>query len=216
VNAAIVLSNPAVAAGGSVAAGATGGSPSLSNSEGLSPAGVLAVTTGRSAPDTGSLVEAATNGSTFSLGEPETSQVEVAGDRAVPDPARLVPDLRGRSEAGGMRVEAGGVEGVEEPVPSPRGSDLLAGFLPLDRAALERAVDRFLSEFERLGAELTGGASATGLVPALAAVTIAALALEVVRRRRSADDPARLCTTDDEDDLLGFPAGPTCWSLGEV
>jgi hypothetical protein len=212
-NAAIILSNAAVARGGSDAAGLAGGSSNASNPESPSPAGVLALTSGRSVLDTGLAKETTTKESTVSPAESETVPVTGAGRRAVPDPARHLPDLRGRSEAGGRVVEAGG---VEEPVPSPRGSDLLTTFLPFDRASLESAVDRFLTEFERLGAELAGGASVPRLVPALAVVTISALALEVVRRRRSGDAPARPCTTDDDEDLLGFAAGPTCWSLGEA
>jgi hypothetical protein len=146
-------------------------------------------------------------------GKSETSQVLAAWSRAVAAAPRQVRDLQGGSEAADVVVLVGD---VEEPAASPRGSDLLTSFLPVDRASLESAIDRFLVEFEKLGTEWGDEVSATRLVPALAAVTIPALALEVVRRKRIAKDSAGLSTEADEEGLVRFPGYPTHWSLGEV
>ena len=140
-----------------------------------------------SAESAGSATETREEEATSAPGAFEITLAKVGWRGFVPHSSHQVRDLRKRSDA--MIANETLIE-VEEPVPSPRGSDLLTNFLPFDRASLENAIDRFLVEFENLGAELTGRAPATHLVPALAVVTISALATEVARRKRSAMDRA--------------------------
>ena len=96
---------------------------------------------------------------------PESAEQAVAGIRLARTP--------------GISPEAEAVDGL----PAPEGSDLLADFLPSDRASLDRAIDRLLDGFEGLGADLSRGVEATGLAPSTAVWGLALAALEVIRRR---------------------------------
>ena len=132
----------------------------------------------------------------------------------------------GRIRAAGIR-RAGRVEAAsgpeelvlesgpgQEPRLSPRNSELLTDFLPFDRSCLAEAIDRFLAEFEGLGADLADWQSSTGMLPVLAAVTLTAVASEVARRRSRAGAPA--ATTEDEDEgWARLPGFPGAWSFAE-
>jgi hypothetical protein len=99
--------------------------------------------------------------------------------------------------------------------PRPRSADLIASALPYDRAALDRAIDRFFQQFEDLKpGDLVGRRPAHIVLYALA-LTSTFAALDVVRRRW------RLTTTDKHlrlrqplmiADHIGFPELPASWS----
>jgi hypothetical protein len=102
----------------------------------------------------------------------------------------------------------------QEPPPSPRNSELLTDFLPFDRSGLAAAIDHFLTEFEGLGAELADWRASAGVLPALAAVTIAVVASDLVRRR-SRGGQGEASAADEDEGLarsLGFPG---TWSFAD-
>jgi hypothetical protein len=99
--------------------------------------------------------------------------------------------------------------------PSPRGSELLTDFLPFNRSSLAEAIDRFLVEFEGLGAELADWRSSTGVFPALAAVTIAAVASDVVCRRSHGG--RREAVEEEHNECFArSPSFPGGWSFAET
>jgi hypothetical protein len=101
-----------------------------------------------------------------------------------------------------------------EPAPSPRNSELLTDFLPFDRSGLAAAIDQFLAEFEGLGAELADWRSSTGVLPGLAAVTIAVVASDLARRRSRSGQTEASAADEDEGlaQSLGFPGA---WSFAD-
>jgi hypothetical protein len=102
----------------------------------------------------------------------------------------------------------------QEPAPSPRNSGLLTDFLPFDRSGLAEAIEQFLAEFEGLGAELADWQSSTGVLPALATVTVAVVASELARRRSRGAQPEASAAEEDEGlaRSLGFPG---TWSFAD-
>lgn len=72
---------------------------------------------------------------------------------------------------------------------APRGADLLAAVLPLDRDAIEASVSRFLAQFEGEGAEVGGDTDVRW--PRWVVVGAGGLALEVARRWRERGESAR-------------------------
>ena len=99
------------------------------------------------------------------------------------DKAPEVPEFDARIVEGVRLADVPGLfpapEGVEA-LPSPERSDLLDGFLPADRAALDRAIDGLL---DGLGEELSRGVEATTLFPSPVVWGFALAVLEVTRRR---------------------------------
>jgi hypothetical protein len=99
----------------------------------------------------------------------------------------------------------------------PQESDVLTRFLPFDRASLELAIDRFLSEFEGLGAELSRLDGSMNLLPGLIAIAVGVSAAGLaVRIRRNADSDLAASLSagpiGDED----FPGLPRSWSWSEL
>jgi hypothetical protein len=100
---------------------------------------------------------------------------------------------------------------------APQESDLLTQFLPFDRASLELAIDRFLDEFEGLGAELSRLDGSMNLLPGLIAIAVGVSAAGLaVRIRRNADSELAASGSagaiGDED----FPGLPRSWSWSEL
>jgi hypothetical protein len=95
----------------------------------------------------------------------------------------------------------------QESAPAPRKSELLTDFLPFDRSGLAAAIDQFLDQFEGLGAELAEWRASTGVLPALAAVTIAAVASDLARRRSRGGQTESSAAEEDEGlaRSLGLP-----------
>jgi hypothetical protein len=98
-----------------------------------------------------------------------------------------------------------------EALPSPQGSDLLAHFLPADRASIDRAIDQILDGFEGLGSEISQSVEATGgISPMILWSGCGIIAIEIVRRRirrlKSSENLA-----DDRDlnpePAIGLPIG---------
>src|SRR5262249_33173811 len=104
---------------------------------------------------------------------------------------------------------------AQVPAPPPQGSELLTDFLPFDRSCLADAIDRFLDEFQGLGAELADWSYSRGVLPALAAVTLAAVASNVARRRSSGGQPTA-AEADEDEGLAPSPGFPGAWSLAET
>jgi hypothetical protein len=99
--------------------------------------------------------------------------------------------------------------------PRPSSADLIASALPFDRAALDRAIDRFFQHFEDLSAgELVGkGPSQLLLYSVALASTFAAL--EVVHRRwwmMTTGKHLRVRHPLAISDHIGFPELPETWS----
>ena len=99
--------------------------------------------------------------------------------------------------------------------PRPGSADLLASALPFDRAAFDRAIDRFFHPFEDLSAGELVSRSPTQILLYSVALASAFAALEIVRRRW------RLATTGEYvrvrhplaiSDHIGFPELPESWS----
>ncbi len=128
----------------------------------------------------------------------------------------------------GMRHGFEGQPGSNEPVlasaaslspdidgePDPSSSGLLTDFLPFERRSLEAAIDRFLDQFESLGADLTDWRSPTELLPMLTAVAVTAVASEVLRRRRQRDE-ANAADGDRAGGFGRFPGLQPGWGFGE-
>jgi hypothetical protein len=88
----------------------------------------------------------------------------------------------------------------------PPGCGLLAGALPFDRAALDRALRDFLASFDTLGQTLERSLGGLGLSPWLVSVALAATAYEVGRRQKRGL-AARV-------GLAGAPASVSTWVAG--
>ncbi len=97
--------------------------------------------------------------------------------------------------------------------PSPRCADLLTEFLPFDRAALDQAIDRFLTPLEDLGSELAAWEPPAGLIPVTAIVAGAALTAEVARRRAHSNTVVVAATVDSREEFVRFPGYPWAWSI---
>jgi hypothetical protein len=87
-----------------------------------------------------------------------------------------------------------------------QGADLLAPYLPVDRAGLELAIDRLIDGIEVLGEEIAKEGDAVELIPLPIAWGIGLAAVEVVRRRlrpriEGDDEP-------DRDPALGLRGSP--------
>jgi hypothetical protein len=100
-------------------------------------------------------------------------------------------------------------------LPQPRQSGLLAVFLPFDSASLERAVDQFLEDFDGLRAELLPLHAPSGLLSVVTALAVAAVASEVIIRRRQSSRAQRDAETQHgEEGFVPFPALLNSWSWG--
>jgi hypothetical protein len=84
---------------------------------------------------------------------------------------------------------------------SPTVGPVLAGLLPLDRAALARAVDEFFDRVQRLGEELTANGIGSRLAPLLTGAAVATAAYAFARHRLRPPLPAGVAKDDDGRDL---------------
>ncbi|HEV3166433.1 MAG TPA: hypothetical protein VGZ22_20585 [Isosphaeraceae bacterium] len=96
-----------------------------------------------------------------------------------------VADAAGRSSLVTL-LDPAGVQSSEQDartdLPPPRGSDLLAAFLPVDRVTLEDAADRFVEGLKDLGVELSLGTGPREVIPHSLAWLAAIGSLELGRR----------------------------------
>jgi hypothetical protein len=103
----------------------------------------------------------------------------------------------------------------QEIAPEPRCADLVSEFLPCDRATLERAVDRFLDQFESIAAELTRFQPSSALLTAASSAAIATLMFEAIkRRRRNEHDGEAQRTLDCQEEMTLLRSLPNCWNWG--
>jgi hypothetical protein len=98
---------------------------------------------------------------------------------------------------------------------APRFADLISDCMPVDRATLERAIDKFLDQFEGIAVELTHLGASTNMLSMVSAIACTAVAAEVVIRQRRAGGawPGALAA-DDGDGLAALPGLPNSWSWG--
>jgi hypothetical protein len=97
--------------------------------------------------------------------------------------------------------------------PHPSRADLLASALPFDRASLDRAIDRFLHQFEDLTARELVGESPTHIVLySLMTTTVVAGLYAVHRRWTRTGWQARVRYRMATPDPVGFPELPGSWS----
>ena len=102
-----------------------------------------------------------------------------------------------------------------EETPDPRYAGLVSDFLLLDRAAMERAIDRFLDQFESIAAELAHFDPSLTLLTTASAAALASLASGVIiQRRRSQADGANAPAEDREEELTHFSGLPNSWNWG--
>jgi hypothetical protein len=97
----------------------------------------------------------------------------------------------------------------------PLARDLVADFLPFDRATLERAIDQFLDQSGGLAAELARLETSTSVLSVVTLVGMTAIASQVViRQRRLRDERAGMPANDNEQCSGGLPRLPDSWSWG--
>jgi hypothetical protein len=99
-------------------------------------------------------------------------------------------------------------------MPGPRLADLAGDFLPFDRAALERAVDRFLDQFDGIASELARLETSTGMLTTMSIVGIGALASGIIiqQHRRRSQLARGVSMPAEEDEFLYFTGLPRSWS----
>jgi hypothetical protein len=108
-----------------------------------------------------------------------------ASASVVPSASR---DSLARSEYAQSRYAIADRTGSVEAVLGPRFAGLVSDFLPVDRATLERAVDRFLDTFDRVAVELTGFEPSSALLVATGALGLTTLTLVAIKRRERSDE----------------------------
>lgn len=91
----------------------------------------------------------------------------------------------------------------------PQAAGLIANALPLDEAALEKAVDRFFDQLEELGVGQLVEQAPTHVIPLSLALLSTMTAAEVVRRRLKSRNgeskPTERKNPLGSEELLGFP-----------
>jgi hypothetical protein len=176
-------------------------------------AGIFSALFGRQAPDSASVRENVTEPARMAPVGAEPSGGPASSDRTPERSQGPVADPQPGVDADSTITGATAGDAL---VQSPRSSDLLTDFLPLDRASLESAVDRFLGQFESLGSEFMSSPPPKGLIPLFSAIAITALASEVARQRWSQSNSLNAPPEDDEEGLLPFSGHPSLWSLRET
>jgi hypothetical protein len=98
----------------------------------------------------------------------------------------------------------------------PQAAGLIASAVPFDRAALEKAVDRFFDQLEDLGMGQLVEPGPTHVIPLSLALLSTVTAVEVARRRlRSRTGETKATERQNplgSEELLGFPELPGSWS----
>jgi hypothetical protein len=113
------------------------------------------------------------------------------------------------ADAAGVSLEPGLVPGA---ITEPRYAGLAAGFLPLDRAAFERAVDRFLGQFESLATDLADFEAPGSVFTAMSIVGVGALASGVIVQKRRRSLAADETAPNDQAGFSYFTGLPHSWS----
>jgi len=99
--------------------------------------------------------------------------------------------------------------------PGPRYADLVSDFTLFDRAAVERAIDRFLDQFDSIAGELTQFEPSSTLLAAVSAAAITALSYELItRRRRSQQDGNGGRTEVGPEEMMLLQSVPNSWNWG--
>jgi hypothetical protein len=96
----------------------------------------------------------------------------------------------------------------------PSSADLIAGLIPFDRAALERAIDRLMDQLDDAGANQFGGGWPARMVQFSIALVSGWLAFEVMRRRLrhwSAGGGMRVRGGGAKEGPFGLPELPRSW-----
>ena len=110
---------------------------------------------------------------------------QAASDSGGPDSLLLPAADAFTGTTTAAKPPAGNSEQAEEgpALPSPHLSDLLTVLPPADLSTLERGMQQFLDQLDRVGERLTSDPHGTGLYPWVIAVAAAAAACEMARRQ---------------------------------
>jgi hypothetical protein len=101
-------------------------------------------------------------------------------------------------------------------LPGPTRADLIASVFPLDRAAIDRAIDQLFRQLNDLGVTDRPGRGPERIVLVSLALTGSVVALEVIRRRwrrwSAGSEPQIDDRVGGSAGFRGFPARPRSWS----
>jgi hypothetical protein len=112
-------------------------------------------------------------------------------------------------------LESDDSKALAEEAPGARYAGLACDFLLLDRAVLEKAIDRFLGQYESVAAELLHVDGSSTLLTTVSAAAITALASGVIiQRRRSQDERALAPAEESEHELTLLRRLPSSWNWG--
>jgi hypothetical protein len=106
--------------------------------------------------------------------------------------------------------------GTVEVTPAPHFAGLVSDFLPVDRATVERAVDRFLGTFENAAAELTSFEPSSALLISTVTISLGMLMLVAIKRLERADQQRKFSHNEMrrvEMALLGTLPNSWKWDL---
>jgi hypothetical protein len=76
-------------------------------------------------------------------------------------------------------------------MPGPRFAGLVSDFLPVDRATVQRAVDRFLDTLDSVAGEITSFEPSSALMISAVTISVGALAVVVIKRRGRTDEQGK-------------------------
>jgi hypothetical protein len=116
----------------------------------------------------------------------------------------------GERAAGSDELSESGSDPAATQGPSYAG--LASGFLPLDRAAFEKAVDQFLEQFESIAAELVDFEPSARIFATMSVVALSAFACVVVIQKRQRSLAAAGTAAGDEAGFSYLTGLPHSWS----
>jgi hypothetical protein len=76
-------------------------------------------------------------------------------------------------------------------MPGPRFAGLVSDFLPVDRATVQRAVDRFLDTLDGVAGEITSFEPSSALMISAATISVGVLAVVVIKRRGRTEEQGK-------------------------
>src|SRR5271157_1281583 len=102
----------------------------------------------------------------------------------------------------------------------PQAAGLIANAVPLDPAALEKAVDQFFDQLESMGKQQLAEERPVSVIPLSCALHKTITAIEVTRRPMKSGSGKRKATERQSplgsEELLGFPELPGSWSTNLI
>jgi hypothetical protein len=130
--------------------------------------------------------------------------------------SRLASPIIGRAALRPAVVDSARPDGNElDQLSRPASADLIASMFPVNRASLEKAIDRFFPQIDGLKVRDMVRQGPLPVVLLALALSSTLTALELVRRRwarRKTSGDVRLLAPAASGDLVGFPELPASWS----